>query len=269
MWTVVVPASAVAVPVDGSKATAGVSDTRKLSSLEVTKTVNWNGITPVEGQTFEICISGPSYPAPAKDCKTFTYPADLVKSWTGLIPGDYTVTETDPGNMWTVVVPASAVAVPVDGSKATAGVSDTRKLSSLEVTKTVNWNGITPVEGQTFEICISGPSYPAPAKDCKTFTYPADLVKSWTGLIPGDYTVTETDPGNMWTVVVPASAVAVPVDGSKATAGVSDTRKLSSLEVTKTVNWNGITPVEGQTFEICISGPPRLRPRTARPSPPR
>ena len=65
----------------------------------------------------------------------------------------------------------------------------------------------------------------------------------------------------MWTTVVTASAATVPVDGSKATATVTNTRKLGSLEVTKTVNWNGITPVEDQTFEICISGPVlRLRP---------
>jgi predicted methyltransferase len=218
MWTVVVSGSPEAVPTDGGAGSASVSNTRKLGGLEVTKTVNWNGVTPV-GQIFDICITGPSYPAPGSNCKEADHDGEVL-TWTGLIPGDYTVTET-PGTMWTVVVSDLPAVVPPDGSTVYASVSNTRKLGSLEVTKTVNWNGVTPVEEQTFDICISGPSYPAPGSNCKEADNDGSLL-TWTGLIPGDYTVTETDPGTMWTVVVSGSPAAVPPNGGMVSASVSN-----------------------------------------------
>jgi hypothetical protein len=77
----------------------------QLGSLTVTKTVNWNGADPVEGQTFEICIQGPSYPNgdEAGACQTIDYDGGTL-TWNDLIPGDYTVTETDPVTMWTVQI---------------------------------------------------------------------------------------------------------------------------------------------------------------------
>ena len=54
--------------------------------------------------TFEICINGPSFRLGTEvgACRMRTLTAR--PSPTGLIPGSYDVTETDPGNMWTVVV---------------------------------------------------------------------------------------------------------------------------------------------------------------------
>ena len=52
---------------------------------EVTKSVEWNGITPDEEQEFEICITGPSYPTTA-NCKTIGYDG-----------GDLTWNEPDSG----------------------------------------------------------------------------------------------------------------------------------------------------------------------------
>ena len=146
--------------------------------------------------------------------------------------------------MWTVVVTDLPAVVPVDGGKDTASVSNTRKLGSLDVVKTVNWNGVTPDPTKTFEICIKGPSFPLGTEvgACKNADFDGQTL-TWTGLIPGSYDVTETDPGNMWTVVVTDSPAVVPVDGGKDTASVSNTRKLGSLDVvktvnTKTVNWD-------------------------------
>ena len=192
---------------------------QQLGCLNITKSVNWNGIEPIEGQTFEICITGPSYPS--GDCKTFTYPNDLSMEWCDLIPGSYTITETDPGNMWTVQITGSPAVVPIDGGTAYACVTNCRKLGCLEVTKVVDWNGAGPIEGQTFEICITGPSYPS--GDCKTFTYPNHLVKTWCGLIPGAYTVSEPGIGVEWDVVIDDSGAIVPVDGGTAFATVNNT----------------------------------------------
>jgi hypothetical protein len=254
MWTVIVSDSPAAVPTDGGAGSASVSNTRKLGSLEVTKTVNWNGVTPDEGQTFEICITGPSHITP--DCKTADNDGSVL-TWSNLIPGNYTVTETDPGTMWTVVVSDSPAAVPPDGGTGYASVSNTHKLGILEVTKTVNWNGVTPEGGQTFEICITGPSHTTP--NCQAIGYEGGTL-TWSNLTHGNYTVAETDPGTMWTVVVSGSPAVVPPSGGTVSASVSNTRKLGGLEVTKTVNWNGITPDEGQTFEICITGPSHITP---------
>jgi hypothetical protein len=198
--------------------------------LEVTKTVNWNGVTPDTGQTFQICITGPSYPA--GDCKTVGYNGGTA-TWSDLIPGDYTVTETNPGAQWTVVVSGSPATV-VAGQTAQAGVTNTHKLGRLEVTKTVNWNGVTPDTGQTFQICITGPSYPA--GDCKTVGYNGGTA-TWSDLIPGDYTITETDPGTQWTAVVLGSPATV-VACQTAWACVTNTRQVrtGTIIIEKVVN---------------------------------
>lgn len=248
-WTVTVPGSAVTVPLDGGKATASVTNTRKLGSLKVSKVVNWNGVTPDPGQTFDICITGPSYPG--GNCQTINYQGGEL-TWNNLIPGSYTISENNAGTQWTVTVSDSPAIVPADGGQATASVTNTRKLGSLKVTKTVNWNGVTPDTTQTFQICIIGPSFPT--GDCKTIGYQGgDLL--WENLIPGSYTVNETNPGTQWTMNITGSPANVPTDGGRATAGVTNTRKLGSLEVTKTVDWNGMTPDQSQTFQICITGP--------------
>jgi hypothetical protein len=91
----------------------------RLGQLEVTKVVDWNGVTPDPSQSFEICIAGPSYTEPS--CKTAGYNGGVL-TWPNLIPGEYTVTETDPGVQWTVVAPAEPVTVPADGGVGSASV---------------------------------------------------------------------------------------------------------------------------------------------------
>ncbi len=221
--------------------------------------VDWNGTTPDESQTFEICIQGPSFPNgdEAGACKTIDYEGgDL--TWSNLIPGEYTVSESALGSSWkTPVIDDSNATVPADGGEGTATVDNERKLGGLTVTKSVEWNGITPDESQTFEICIQGPSFPNgdEAGACKTIDYEGgDL--TWSNLIPGEYTVSESALGSSWkTPVIDDSNATVPADGGEGTATVDNERKLGGLTVTKSVEWNGITPDESQTFEICIQGP--------------
>ncbi len=248
-WTVEVIGSPATVPDDGGSASASVTNTHVLGSLEVTKTVDWNGITPDPSQTFTICVAGPSYLS--GDCQMIGYDGGVL-SWDELFPGVYTVTETAPGSVWAVTIAGSPVTVLADGSTSTASVTNARKLGGLDVTKTVDWNGVAPDPSQTFTICIEGPSYPI-GDGCQTIGYTGGTL-SWNDLIPGDYTVTETGPDNVWSVTVTGSPATVPDDGGSASAGVTNTRKVGSLEVVKTVNWNGVTPDESQEFEICIEG---------------
>ncbi|WP_319643687.1 hypothetical protein [Methanovulcanius yangii] len=86
-----------------------------LGSLEVTKDVIWNGVTP-DGTLFEICITGPSYPS--GDCKSTT---GGVLRWDDLIPGTYTVTESALGSEWEVPV------IDDSGATVTVAVSEPRR----------------------------------------------------------------------------------------------------------------------------------------------
>ena len=248
LWAVQAPDGAIIVPGDGSGATATVVNTHKLGSLEVTKTVDWLHIPEDPNQTFQICITGPSYPA--GNCQTVGNSGGTL-FWNNLIPGPYVISETDPGIMWVVQVPDAPIIVPGDG-KATATVVNTHK-GSLEVTKFVAWNGLPEDPSQTFQVCITGPSYPA--GDCQTVGSSGGKLL-WSNLLPGSYVITESDPGSMWEVEVPDGPIIVPgCDCGEARAAVYNTRKLGSLEVTKTVNWNGVTPDPNQSFTICITGP--------------
>ena len=248
MWEVGVPAGAITVPGDGSGVQAMVVNTHKFGSLEVTKTVDWLHIPEDPNQTFQICITGPSYPS--GDCQAVG-PNGGTMFWDHLIPGPYVISETDPGIMWVVGVPNAPIIVPGDG-KATATVSNTHK-GSLEVTKFVIWNGLPEDPNQTFQVCITGPSYPN--GNCQTVGSGGGKLL-WSNLLPGSYIITETDPGNMWDVEVPDGPIIIPgCDCGEARAAVFNTRKLGSLSVTKTVNWNGVTPDPNQSFTICIAGP--------------
>ena len=248
-WAVAISSTPATVPTDGTTANVTVSNTYKRGSLTVTKVVDWQDIAVDTSQTFQICITGPSYPD--GNCQIIDYQGGAL-NWTNLVPGAYTVSETNAGPTWTTTVSGSPAAVVSGGPVASASVLNTRKLGSLQVTKTVNWNGIASDPNQTFQVCITGPSHPG--SDCQTIGSNGGVL-SWNGLIPGNYSVTETDPGNMWVVQLPAAAVSVPANGDTATANVTNTHKLGNLQIEKLVDWNGSTPDPAQTYQICVNGP--------------
>ena len=216
----------VSLPQDAARVFSCTYTNTQRGRLEVTKNVNWNGVTPVDGQSFLICVTGPSFPAPTADnggCQTATYPNNLVVSWEDLVPGDYSVVESDPGSLWVVSGDTTATVPP--GGTGTATVVNTRQLGGLAITKQVVWNGVTPVDGQSFLICVTGPSFPAPTADnggCQTATYPAGLTLSWSNLIPGSYTLSEPGLSTQWTVTGDTTAT-VPDDGGTGTATVINT----------------------------------------------
>lgn len=222
------------------------TNAQKLGSLTVTKTVNWNGVTANGSQTFSICIKGPSYPTTA-DCQTITGSTGGNLTWNNLIPGDYTVTEPTVGSEWNVVIDHSPASVPFDGGNATAQVTNTRKHGNLTITKVVNWSGITENTQKTFEICIEGPSFSSP--NCNTTdSNGGDL--TWSDLIPGDYNITETDPGSEWNTVITTSPVAVPVDGSTGTATVTNTLLTGTITVVKNI----LPSDDSGKFNLLING---------------
>jgi hypothetical protein len=211
--------------------------------------VNWNGITP--SGSFTICITGPSYATSAVtgSCQTIS---DLGGNltWTNLIPGVYTVTEQNPGSSFTVTNNNQQVTVnPGDtGSAVEDTITNTAKLGSLVVTKVVNWTGPKNTS-QTFQICITGPSYATTSVtgSCKTIGYLGGQL-TWNSLIPGSYTVTETNPGVAWTVAITGSPATVPTNGGSGSATVTNSENPADVTVVKTQN--GATPTLSYSFSL-------------------
>ena len=112
------------------KCQIGLDSYKFTGNLEVTKIVEWSGQTPDTNQTFEICISGPSFPNGDEPgaCQTADFDGETL-SWSHLLPGEYGVTETDPGSMWTVNVSGSPATVE---ASQTAEATVTNTLTPLD-----------------------------------------------------------------------------------------------------------------------------------------
>lgn len=154
-------------------------------------------------------VTGPSYPTGSESgaCQTTDYDGGTL-NWNDIIPGTYTVTETSPGITWTVNTPGPITVTLNQTAQGT--VTNTLVLGTLAVTNTVDWQSQSPDTGQTFEICVSGPSYPlgTEAGACQTTDYDGGAL-NWNNLNPGQYTVTGTDPGESWAGSVNGSPVTV------------------------------------------------------------
>jgi len=142
---------------------------------------------------------------------------------TGITPGTWNVTEEVQAG-WTCSCPNPCYYTHTfaSGANITGNDFGNWQPGSLNVTKTVDWSGTTPDTGKTFEICITGPSYLT--GNCKTADYDGGVL-SWDNLIPGAYTVTETDAGNEWTVLIVGSPASV-ISGQTASANVTNTAKI-------------------------------------------
>jgi uncharacterized repeat protein (TIGR01451 family) len=229
--------------------------------LEITKIVDLGSVVNPTAitETFEICITGPSYPS--GDCKTIGITGGTL-TWNNLIPGSYTITETDPGALWTVTGSPQTVIVNPGTSCATATITNTFNDGCLEITKIVDWSGATPDPAQTFTVTVTGPSYPSPG--ISHVFGPSGGTWTLTNLIPGNYTITETDPGPIWEVYTgpiwggtPGLTQNVTVNPGTpcATANITNLYIGGCLTVTKWTNWSGAPPDPAQTFEICLTGP--------------
>ena len=172
--------------------------------------------------------------------------ADGSYSFSDLLPDmEYTVREVLQAG-WRQTAPAAPgthVVTPTAGQAVTGLDFGNQQLGRLDVTKMVNWGGVVPDGTETFEICISGPSYPS--GNCKTVSATVSVLGgtvSWDNLIPGEYLLSETPPavptttppqetGSLWTVVVSSDTdvigtddveVVVPAAGGTATGSVEN-----------------------------------------------
>ncbi|MGD0309225.1 MAG: kelch repeat-containing protein [Acidobacteriota bacterium] len=212
----------------GDNKTCTITNTKK-GSLQITKNVDWQGSTLDPSALFEICVQGPSYTI--ANCQTIGYQGGPL-TWSNLLPGQYTVIETGPGDSWTST--GSPITVSVSpGAQATATVTNTLKLGKLIVTKVVVTQATVP--SQNFSICILGPSYSQ--GNCQSIGMAGGPL-AWNNLIPGPYTISETDPGSSWIVSgIPAVPVYVSPGATRSDVTITNTLKIvGTLQLTKTAN---------------------------------
>ncbi|MHC1732982.1 MAG: collagen binding domain-containing protein [Bacteroidales bacterium] len=194
----------------------------------------------------------------------YCQPLTASATFTDLWPGSYTLQEK-PLAGWTIPAPQTVL---IDSGSNNAQTPVTlrndRVLGALTVNKVRDFSKL-PVEADletigaasaSFGICIQGPSYLAP--DCKTFDgseNPA-WTQTWSDLIPGLYTVTETAAGNSWIATLPNNGqVEVSASQTATTYQVTNVYQPASLKVSKTVLWAGSNVDTQASFNICIQGP--------------
>lgn len=208
-----------------------------------------------KGPDFEITITGPSYPN--GNTKTFSRWNDLVKTWDNLIPGEYTISEGDLDPGWTASGLGKVTVV--SGEAVVKIITNTYKKptpGSLKVNKVVKGLGKWE-KGPKFYITITGPSYPN--GNTKEFSRWWDLEKTWDNLIPGEYTITEANPGPGWNAEGLGMVTVVP--GKRpTTVTVTNTftkpdPEKGNIQVSKVVEGIPDDPdFEVPDFEITITG---------------
>jgi len=203
-------------------------------ALKVHKTVIANDSGNTLTDTFTICITGLSYPAPTVQnggCQTVGIGGGDV-TWTNLLPGTYTVSEAAPGIPWIVGInPVSVnVAAGSTASAVASTVTNTRK-GLVRVVKTVsNHDGSNqrpPTGSESF-------SFQLRSGTTDILGHPGTLLETGTAnagnngqftfttlLIPGQhYQVCETLPDVAWMIELGPGSQFVPEQWTDATRTV-------------------------------------------------
>jgi hypothetical protein len=251
-------------------------NTFKPGALKLEKAWVYAGVVGFDPATMlpasiDVIVTGPSYPTG----HTFTLlkTADYKMTLTGLIPGDYVMTEINSGANWAVTyVPTNRTQTVVAGvAEADAlliKAVNTFKPGALKLEKAWVYAGVVGFDPATMlpasiDVIVTGPSYPTG----HTFTLlkTADYKMTLTGLIPGDYVMTEINSGANWAVTyVPTNRTQTVVAGvAEADAlliKAVNTFKPGCLKLEKVWNWGG---VEGwfeesmipDSIEVVVTGP--------------
>ncbi len=198
---------------------------RLLGSLKIVKTSE-DGV--VSGLKFKITGNGVD--------KTVTTGSDGTITVTDLLPGTYTVTETNVPTQY--VAPASKTVTVQYNKTATVSFDNVLKRGSLKIVKTSE-DGV--VSGLKFKITGNGVD--------KTVTTGSDGTISVSDLLPGTYTVTETNVPTQY--VTPASKTVTVQYNKTATVSFDNVLKRGSLKIVKTSE-DGV--VSGLSFKITGNG---------------
>ncbi len=151
----------------GQESAAALTRVCRRSAIVAEKEVDWGAVITDTEQTFDLCITGPSFPTGAEvgACQTVGYAGGIL-TWSPLHPGDYRLTEADPGPTWNIPDPVDVTAT--GGMTSSVSVRNTNtggqgdKTGAIAVNKVVNWNGFVKVPTVEFAVCV-GPQDPAPS----------------------------------------------------------------------------------------------------------
>jgi hypothetical protein len=260
------PGSAWAVtmnPSDGGvKVTAGsstqvtVTNRLKLGAISVHKTISGpQDPADTKGpESFSVTVTGPNGYSSTKSFGT-----DGNAGFSGLAPGQYVVTENDPGSAWQVTSdPSDGVVNVVGDSTASVQVTNALKLGTLRVNKTVSGpQYAADAKGPAdFSVTVKGPNGAGTVVGQGSFG--TNGYVEFSGLVPGEYVVTEDDPGSAWRVTTdPGDGTVMVVAGSTVAVNVTNQLKLGSLRVTKTIT--GALPTNRtwkfEDFSVVVTGP--------------
>ncbi len=197
-----------------------------------------------------------------------SFDADGDFSLCGLQLGQYTVTENNPGPAWQVTYSSSGGVVNLGGvslactpttqppkpAVAHVDITNTLSLGSLLVHKTVAGKQYPDSPDSPVDFSVTVRDAQGQVVGQGSFDANGDFVL--TGLVPGDYTVTEDDPGSGWEVTSdPLSGVVSVTGGSQAEVGITNERKLGSLLITKTITGDNPDSLVFEDFTVVVTGP--------------
>jgi len=204
--------------------------------LELTNAVVWGDLVNPVGvdETFTVRVVGPSYPGPEGKTMEFVVTDGVLTTLVpqtlhNLIPGQYTITEVDLGDEWTVTysIPSPVTVSPGEVCAAVT-VTNTYRPGCLELTKAVVWGDLVSnpadVPDVTFTINIQGPSYPA--GHLVTFNLTEGVIDSpvcLCNLIPGVYHIAEMLPDDWILVDIASTPITVVAAGTCTTTQVTVT----------------------------------------------
>lgn len=245
------PSSIVTITKDnvgGDPATVSIDNTLKTGSLTINKSVV--GFPEgVPSQTYSFTVTGPNGYS-----QEVTITGAGSKTLSGLVPGTYTVTETG-GDIagYTLSVSGTGDVTVKAGETATAAITNTysQNPGSLTITKSVT--GLAEgVPSQTYTFTVSGPNG---YREEVTITGAGS--QTITGLVPGEYTVTEEDAsvaGYDLNTSYDRTSVMVEPDGTaKVSITNTYTLKTGSLTITKDVE-GGVLVDQVFTFTVTPTG---------------
>jgi hypothetical protein len=212
----------------------------------------------VIGYSFEISnisirIKGPSYP----EGKTFFM--DISEEGEGslefreLLPGDYTVYEESMGTEWDAVINGDGKVIA--GQISTVEIRNTFRTGNLVINKHFVFEeekGDTKIHDIT--VRLKGPSF----KD-EGEVYTIDVAedgngsRSWCGLIPGNYQVTEETDGTEWFVDIPNNGEVEVIAEQTASVEITNTHILyGGIDVKKVVT--GSDSGDDTIFHFTLTG---------------
>jgi len=216
----------VTLAVDGAAICTFNNTREKTGCLNVTKEIDMSGLEDgglidLDDAQFSVNVTGPSYPDGT--IVQFRLNGGVLEVYDGsweagnssclcdLIPGNYTATEEAPAGWEEAELDPVSGEVTVeagdecDDIDVLITVTNAPTPGCLEVTKEIDWSGITgdpaDVPAVNFTVTVTGPSYPSGhnltfhlVNGNVTYNGELDATACLCGLIPGNYTVTETPP---------------------------------------------------------------------------